>query len=174
MTELITRGGSGQLTTTTVAATEACGEAFGRVLEAGDVVILDGPLGAGKTAFTRGIAAGLGVSGQVSSPTFVIARQHRAGDRGVGLVHVDAYRLFGPEGPGGRSAAGIDLLDELEALDMDAELDDAAVVIEWGAGLAERLSETHVVIRLQRELLPVDSTAGEDEPRQISWQWFGV
>jgi tRNA threonylcarbamoyladenosine biosynthesis protein TsaE len=77
------------------------------------------------------------VHGRVSSPTFVIAREHRAGTRGVALVHVDAYRL------GGR-------LDELDDLDLDTELVDAAVVVEWGEEGAERLSEDHLLIRLAR------------------------
>jgi tRNA threonylcarbamoyladenosine biosynthesis protein TsaE len=92
----------------TVADTEALGRELATNLRAGDLVVLDGPLGAGKTALTRGIAAGLGVQGRVSSPTFIIARQHRAGQREGGppvpMVHVDAYRLGGD-------------LDELDALD---------------------------------------------------------
>jgi tRNA threonylcarbamoyladenosine biosynthesis protein TsaE len=113
------------------------GRRLGGLLRAGDLVLLSGPLGAGKTALTRGIAEGLGVHGRVSSPTFVIAREHRAGTRGVGLVHVDAYRL------GGR-------LDELDDLDLDTELVDAAVVVEWGEEGAERLSDDHLLIRLAR------------------------
>jgi tRNA threonylcarbamoyladenosine biosynthesis protein TsaE len=113
------------------------GRRLGGLLRAGDLVLLSGPLGAGKTALTRGIAEGLGVHGRVSSPTFVIAREHRAGTRGVALVHVDAYRL------GGR-------LDELDDLDLDTELVDAAVVVEWGEEGAERLSEDHLLIRLAR------------------------
>jgi tRNA threonylcarbamoyladenosine biosynthesis protein TsaE len=113
------------------------GRRLGRLLRAGDLVLLSGPLGAGKTALTRGIAEGLGVKGRVSSPTFVIAREHRAGERGVALVHVDAYRLGGH-------------LDELDDLDLDTELMDAAVVVEWGEGVAERLSDDHLLIRLTR------------------------
>ena len=113
------------------------GRRLGGLLRAGDLVLLSGPLGAGKTAMTRGIAEGLGVAGRVSSPTFVIAREHRAGPRGVALVHVDAYRLGGH-------------LDELDDLDLDTELMDAAVVVEWGEGVAERLSEDHLLVRLTR------------------------
>lgn len=115
------------------------GRRLGGLLRAGDLVLLSGPLGAGKTALTRGIAEGLGVLGRVSSPTFVIARDHRAapGGRGVALVHVDAYRLGGH-------------LDELDDLDLDTELVDAAVVVEWGEGVAERLSDDHLLIRLTR------------------------
>ncbi|GAA3807852.1 MULTISPECIES: tRNA (adenosine(37)-N6)-threonylcarbamoyltransferase complex ATPase subunit type 1 TsaE [Amycolatopsis] len=117
--------------------TVAFGESLGRTLRAGDVVLLAGPLGAGKTVLTRGIAAGLGVSGRVSSPTFVIARVHPAGERGVALVHVDAYRLGGD-------------LAQLDDLDLDTDLESAAVVVEWGEGSAERLSSDHLVVRIDR------------------------
>lgn len=115
------------------------GRRLGGLLRAGDLVLLSGPLGAGKTALTRGIAEGLGVQGRVSSPTFVIAREHRPapGGRGVGLVHVDAYRLGGD-------------LEQLDDLDLDTELVDAAVVVEWGEGVAERLSDDHLLVRLTR------------------------
>ena len=117
--------------------TVAFGKSLGRTLRAGDVVLLAGPLGAGKTVLTRGIAAGLGVSGRVSSPTFVLARVHPAGERGVALVHVDAYRLGGD-------------LTQLDDLDLDTDLESAAVVVEWGEGSAERLSSDHLVVRLDR------------------------
>jgi tRNA threonylcarbamoyladenosine biosynthesis protein TsaE len=115
------------------------GRKLGGLLRAGDLVLLAGPLGAGKTALTRGIADGLGVIGRVSSPTFIIARVHRAAPdgRGVPLVHVDAYRLGGH-------------LDELDDLDLDTALVDGAVVVEWGEGVAERLSADHLLIRLER------------------------
>ncbi|WP_298178391.1 tRNA (adenosine(37)-N6)-threonylcarbamoyltransferase complex ATPase subunit type 1 TsaE [Saccharomonospora sp.] len=113
------------------------GRALGRLLGPGDLVLLSGPLGAGKTTMTRGIAEGMGVSGRVSSPTFVLARVHSAGESGVPLVHVDAYRLGGD-------------LDQLEDLDLDTELDRAALVVEWGEGMAERLSEDYLVVRLDR------------------------
>lgn len=123
----------------TVADTEAFGRRLGAVLRAGDLVLLAGPLGAGKTAMARGIATGLGVRGQVASPTFVIARVHdpAPGGRGIPLVHVDAYRLGGD-------------LDQLDDLDLDAELLDSAVVVEWGEGIADRLAEDHLVVRLAR------------------------
>ncbi|WP_328388216.1 tRNA (adenosine(37)-N6)-threonylcarbamoyltransferase complex ATPase subunit type 1 TsaE [Nocardia sp. NBC_00416] len=138
----------------TVTDTEELGRELALGLRAGDLVVLDGPLGAGKTALTRGIAAGLGVEGRVSSPTFVIARRHRAGRRAAGpavpLVHVDAYRLGGS-------------LDELDALDLDTELDDAVVVVEWGSGVAERLTGRHLLVRMSR--------APESEVRTASWEW---
>ncbi|MDQ0377494.1 tRNA (adenosine(37)-N6)-threonylcarbamoyltransferase complex ATPase subunit type 1 TsaE [Amycolatopsis thermophila] len=117
--------------------TVAFGESLGRTLRAGDLVLLAGPLGAGKTVLTRGIAAGLGVSGRVSSPTFVLARVHPAGERGVPLVHVDAYRLGGD-------------LAQLDDLDLDTDLEASAVVVEWGEGSAERLSTDYLVVRLVR------------------------
>lgn len=134
----------------TVEDTEALGRELARGLRAGDLVVLDGPLGAGKTALTRGIAAGLEVLGRVSSPTFVIARAHRPGARGVGLVHVDAYRLGGD-------------LDELDALDLDADLDRAVVVVEWGRGVVEHLADRHLLVRLVRE--------PESDVRTASWEW---
>ena len=78
----------------TAEETYALGENLGAALEAGDLVILDGPLGAGKTAFTQGIASGMQVKGRVTSPTFVIAREHPSIVGGPALVHVDAYRLL--------------------------------------------------------------------------------
>lgn len=122
----------------TPADTERLGRAVGARLRAGDVVVLSGPLGAGKTVLARGIGAGLGVRGPVTSPTFVIAREHPAlpGGRGVPLVHVDAYRLRG--------------IAELDDLDLDTDLLAAAVVVEWGEGMAERLADEHLLIRLRR------------------------
>ncbi len=117
--------------------TMAFGRTLGAALRAGDLVLLDGPLGAGKTTLTRGIADGLGVGGRVSSPTFVLARVHTAGAAGVPLIHVDAYRLGGD-------------LSQLDDLDLDTDLESSAVVVEWGEGSAERLSEDHLVVRLTR------------------------
>ena len=138
----------------TVEDTEAFGRELAAELNAGDLVVLDGPLGAGKTALTRGIAAGLGVQGRVSSPTFIIARQHRAGQREgsapVPLVHVDAYRLGGN-------------LDELDALDLDTDLHQAVVVVEWGSGVVEHLAEHHLYVLLSRE--------PDSEVRTAIWEW---
>ncbi len=130
---------SGEIVLSSVADTEALGERIGGVLDAGDLVVLSGPLGAGKTVLARGIARGLGVAGPVTSPTFVIAREHppAPGGRGVPMVHVDAYRLGGAA--------------ELDDLDIDTDLAAAAVVVEWGEGLAERLTVGRgLVVRLQR------------------------
>lgn len=135
--------------------TVALGARLGADLRAGDVVVLSGPLGAGKTMFTKGIAATMDVEGPVTSPTYVLARVHPARRAGApALVHVDIYRLLGHGG---------DLLGELDSLDLDTDLDDAVVVVEWGEGLAERLSENHLDIHLDR--------ADESEMRTATWQW---
>ncbi len=132
------------------ADTEALGERLAAGLRAGDLVVLAGPLGAGKTVLVRGLARGLGVTGPVTSPTFVIAREHRPppGAPGVPLVHVDAYRLGIGGGPGaGRTA---DIAAELDDLDLDTDLAGAVVAVEWGEGVAERLAARHLLVRLDR------------------------
>jgi tRNA threonylcarbamoyladenosine biosynthesis protein TsaE len=140
-----------ELTLPTAADTEALGAWIGAQLAAGDVVVLSGPLGAGKTVLAKGIGRGLGVAGPVTSPTFVIAREHAPapGGRGVPLVHVDAYRL------GGRA--------ELDDLDLDTDLTAAAVVVEWGEGLAGGLAARYLLVRLSRR---------DDDSRvaQLSWE----
>jgi tRNA threonylcarbamoyladenosine biosynthesis protein TsaE len=136
--------------------TLALGARLGADLMAGDVVVLSGPLGAGKTVLAKGIAKAMNVAGAVTSPTFVLARVHPALRAGApAMVHVDVYRLL--------DHAGADLLAELDSLDLDTDLDDAVVVVEWGEGLAERLSERHLDIRLER---------GRDtDVRIATWQW---
>jgi len=125
----------------TPADTHALGIALGRRLRAGDLVILTGALGAGKTALTKGIAEGMGVTGLVTSPTFVLARVHHpATPDGSTLVHVDAYRLGGAPEP--------------DDLDLDTDLTAAAVVIEWGEGIAEQLADDRLTVELTR--LPDD------------------
>lgn len=119
----------------TVDDTRAFGRELATRLRAGDLVILSGPLGAGKTALTQGIGEGLGVAGRVTSPTFVIARVHRGP---LPLVHVDAYRL--------RDSGHLDLDD----LGIDEELDRAVVVVEWGDGVVEQLSDSHLEVHLER------------------------
>ena len=118
----------------TRADTHALGRVLASVLQAGDLVLLTGPLGAGKTVLAQGIGAGLGVPGPVVSPTFVIARVHRGGR--LPLVHVDAYRLGS--------------VAEVDDLDLDADLADSALVVEWGGGLAEQLAEAHLAVHLDR------------------------
>lgn len=142
--------------------TREFGAELGRALTAGDLVILDGPLGAGKTTFTQGIAQGLGVRGRVTSPTFVIAREHRSLTDGPGLVHVDAYRLIG-EGSSG------DPLGELDALDLDTDLTAAVVVAEWGGDLVEQIAERYLLIQIDRETAVREDP--ESEARIFTWQW---
>ena len=102
--------------------TIALGVSLGRELRAGDVVVLSGPLGAGKTVLAKGIAQALDVEGPVVSPTFVLARVHRARREGApAMVHVDLYRLL--------DQSSVDLLAELDSLDLDTDLDDAVVVV---------------------------------------------
>ena len=113
---------------------EAFGEQIGRMLRPGDLVVLTGPLGAGKTTLTRGIAAGLGVRGPVQSPTFVIARTHPSLVGGAPLVHVDAYRLG--------SAVELD--------DLDIDLERSAVVVEWGRGMVDGLRDVWWEVELER------------------------
>ena len=118
----------------TPADTHALGVALAESLRPGDLVVLVGPLGAGKTALTQGIGRGLGVGEPVTSPTFVIARVHSGGR--VPLVHVDAYRL--------QSVADVD------DLDLDASAAESVTVVEWGQGLVEQLADEHLEVRLDR------------------------
>ena len=121
------------------------GRDLGGVLRAGDVVVLDGPLGAGKTTFTQGIGAALSVRGAVTSPTFVIARSHPG--PGPALVHVDAYRLG--------SAV------EVDDLDLAADVLDAVTVVEWGAGKVEGLAPQRLEVLIRRQ---VGSHVDPDDP----------
>ena len=118
----------------TVEDTHGLGTALGGLLQAGDLVVLTGGLGAGKTTFTRGIGEGLAVRGAVTSPTFVIARVHPSTVSGPPLVHVDAYRLHGAL--------------ELDDLDLDASVEDSVTVVEWGHGLVEGLAEDRLEVVL--------------------------
>ena len=141
-----------QITVPTVEAIQAVGEALGAAAQPGDLVMLNGPLGAGKTTMTQGIARALGVQGRVQSPTFVIAQIHRghtSQSAPLDLVHVDAYRL--------------NSMDELDALDLDTTLDEALTVVEWGEGKTEVLSSDRLEIAIQR---PQGGDAG-DEPEDL-------
>lgn len=117
--------------------TRAAGELLAKHLRRGDLVMLSGGLGAGKTTFTQGIGSGLQVKGRVSSPTFIVARVHPSLAGGPDLIHADAYRIK-------------DLTD-LETLDLDSTLDQAITVIEWGEGKTEQLSADRLEIEIQRE-----------------------
>lgn len=113
------------------------GRSLATLLRPGDLVLLNGELGAGKTTLTRGLGDGLGVRGPVASPTFVIARVHPSLVGGAPLVHVDAYRLGGG-------------LDEMEDLELDISLQDSVVVVEWGEGKVEELSENRLHLTIER------------------------
>ena len=146
------------------------GERLATVLAPGDLVVLSGGLGAGKTTLTQGIGRGLQVRGEVTSPTFVIARVHPSTVGGPALVHVDAYRLSS--------------LDEVDDLDLDASLEDSVTVVEWGEGKVEGLAEDRLVVHVERPTgaadvsvaAPSDDTA---EPRTVTLRgvgprWAGV
>jgi tRNA threonylcarbamoyladenosine biosynthesis protein TsaE len=162
------------------AAMEAFGRELGGRLRAGDLVVLTGPLGAGKTTLTRGIGAGLGVRGPVQSPTFVLARTHPSLTDGPPLVHVDAYRLGSAE-----------LLD-----DLDLDFAHAVVVVEWGAGLLDDAADSWLDVVIERpegvgaglaDVPNASGTAddantpdaanaeflGADEPRRLTVRGFG-
>ena len=134
------------------------GRRIAGVLRPGDLVVLTGPLGAGKTTLTQGIGAGLGVAGRVVSPTFVIARLHTGGR--TPLVHADAYRIGS--------------IDEIDDLDLDASLAESVTVVEWGEGLVEGLSDDRLEVS-------IDRTAGDEsgEAREVTLtgvgdRWAGV
>jgi tRNA threonylcarbamoyladenosine biosynthesis protein TsaE len=124
------------VTISTPEAMFALGQKIGAQLRAGDLLVLDGPLGAGKTLLARGIGEAMGISG-VTSPTFVISRFHKAA---IPLIHVDAYRLIQSENP----------FLSLDDLDLDSEREGAVTVVEWGGELAARLSEERLEIFIDR------------------------
>jgi tRNA threonylcarbamoyladenosine biosynthesis protein TsaE len=121
----------------TVDDTRAFGRRLAGVLRPGDLLLLTGPLGAGKTALAQGIGAGLAVQGAVTSPTFVIARVHKGE---IPLVHADAYRLGDAADPRA----------EIDDLDLDASAADAVTLVEWGEGLVERLNDQYLQVRIDR------------------------
>jgi len=148
------------------AAMESFGRQLGAMLRAGDLVVLTGPLGAGKTTLTRGIGEGLGVRGPVQSPTFVLARTHPNLVGGPPLLHVDAYRLGSAE-----------LLD-----DLDLDFAHAVVVVEWGAGLVDEVAESWLDVIIEREEGTDTSQVadasdaeflGADEPRRLDVRGYG-
>jgi len=137
-----------QVTVETAAGMRALGKRLAGLLRAGDLVILSGSLGAGKTTLVQGIGEGLGVRGPVTSPTFVIARIHPSLTGGPDLVHADAYRLASPA--------------EVDDLDLDEAMDSSVTVVEWGGGLAEGLADD----RLEVTITPLEATQGA-EPRSV-------
>lgn len=131
------------------AATEELGERLARILRAGDLLVLTGPLGAGKTTMTRGLGRGLAVRGQVASPTFVLARTHPAlAVGGTPLVHVDAYRLG--------AAAELD--------DLDIDFDRSITVVEWGAGMLDGVAESWLDVSIER---PTGADAGATDDGEV-------
>jgi len=146
-----------------VPSAEAMAEFAGRIaslLAAGDLLILQGELGAGKTTFTQGLGESLGVRGPITSPTFVLARIHPSLVDGPDLVHVDAYRLS--------SAA------EVDDLDLDATADGSVTVVEWGAGVAEQLSEDWLHIAIAAGTIGPDSRTVSVVPHGARWAGVGL
>jgi tRNA threonylcarbamoyladenosine biosynthesis protein TsaE len=143
----------------TAAAMSDLGQRLATLLRAGDVVVLSGELGAGKTTLTRGIGTAMHVRGLVTSPTFVIARVHPPLGEGPPLVHVDAYRLG--------------TLAEVDDLDLDASLEESVTVVEWGEGMVEGLADSRLEVTVSR------SAGAGDEVRTVTVRgvgprWAGV
>ena len=131
----LTHGLDQQTVVSTAEHMRALGSRLAGLLRAGDLVVISGPLGAGKTTLAQGIGAGLGVRGQVTSPTFVIARVHPSLRGGPDLVHADAYRL------GNRA--------EVDDLDLDADLATSVTLVEWGEGLVEDLAQSFLAVGIR-------------------------
>lgn len=134
-----------ELTVPTAEDMRAFGERLAAELRAGDLVVLTGDLGAGKTTLVQGVVAGLGAPGPVLSPTFVIARVYRGGR--LPVVHVDAYRL-------GSTV-------EVDDLDLDASVEESVTLVEWGEGLVEGLSDERLLVEIRR------SVDADDETRRV-------
>ena len=133
------------------------GHHLGQQLRAGDYVVLTGELGAGKTTFTQGLGAGLDVVGNVTSPTFVVSRIHRPKSTGPELIHIDAYRLSGPD----------------QLLDLDLEdHPNSVIVLEWGAPYIPSLTDSWLQIEIARssEIIDDDPAAGD---RVVTLSAFG-
>ncbi|KES08155.1 ATP-binding protein [Streptomyces toyocaensis] len=144
-----------ELTVTSAEQMRELGRRLAKLVRAGDLLLLSGELGAGKTTLTRGLGEGLGVRGAVTSPTFVIARVHPSLGDGPPLVHVDAYRLSGG-------------LDEMEDLDLDVSLPESVIAVEWGEGKVEELTDDRLRIVIHRA---VGDTS--DEVRHVTVTGLG-
>lgn len=141
----------------------ALGRRLAGRLRAGDLVVLTGPLGAGKTTLVQGIGEGMGVRGPVTSPTFVIARVHPSLTGGPALVHADAYRLGSPA--------------EVDDLDLDASLDTSVTVVEWGGGLVESLAGDRLEVTISPQAPagpPAGPIASAQGPREITLEGHGA
>ncbi len=152
------------MTLTVLAATadqtRALATRLAGLLRAGDLLVLSGDLGAGKTTFTQGLGAALQVRGDVTSPTFVISRVHPSLAGGPALVHVDAYRLHGAL--------------ELDDLDLDASLDEAVTVVEWGTGVAEDLADDRLEVEILRAHGDTDDETRTLRLTPVGARWEGV
>lgn len=137
----------GSFVSTGAEQTEELATQLGRTLQVGDVLVLTGPLGAGKTTLTRGLAAGAGITEPITSPTYAIAFVHEHPSGGPNFVHVDAYRLTG--------------LDDLETVDLDPQLPKSITVMEWGSNYVESLTDGWLEVTLER-----DAGSGQDEANQ--------
>ena len=145
----------GRHTIATAGEMEALGERIGAGLVVGDLIVLTGPLGAGKTTLTRGIAEGLGVRGPVQSPTFVIARTHPSLVGGAPLVHADAYRLD----------------SALELDDLDVDVDGSVTIVEWGRGKVDGMRDEWWDIEIERPVGEVEGSPEDldlDAPRVVT------
>ncbi|MCG2621701.1 tRNA (adenosine(37)-N6)-threonylcarbamoyltransferase complex ATPase subunit type 1 TsaE [Arthrobacter sp. I2-34] len=161
-----------ELSASSAADTQALASRIGTVLQAGDLLVLAGELGAGKTTFTQGLGQGLGVRPGIISPTFVLVRSHPSLGGGPDLVHVDAYRL------------GSDA--EIDDIDLENTADSAVTVVEWGRGRVEHLSDSWLDITFERSTgAPAAAgperagftadfdEADQDEPRVIRIAAYG-
>ncbi|HET9760088.1 MAG TPA: tRNA (adenosine(37)-N6)-threonylcarbamoyltransferase complex ATPase subunit type 1 TsaE [Nocardioidaceae bacterium] len=140
--------------------TRALATRLAGLLRAGDLLVLSGDLGAGKTTFTQGLGAAMRVRGDVTSPTFVISRVHPSLVGGPALVHVDAYRLHGAL--------------ELDDLDLDASLDEAVTVVEWGTGVAEDLADDRLEVEILRTHGDTDDETRTLRLTAVGERWDGV
>ena len=148
--------------TETADETRAVGASLAHLLKAGDMVILVGDLGAGKTTLVQGLGAALGVRGRVTSPTYIVSRVHRSQKGGPDLIHVDAYRVE-------------DDLD-METVDLEASLEDSVTVVEWGQGKVDSLSADRFELTLQFDgedegarKISLVALGGEPERRLAEW-----
>ena len=128
--------------------TRALGARLARLLRAGDLVLLSGALGAGKTTLAQGVGSAMGVRGRISSPTFVIARVHPAPGERPDLIHVDAYRISS--------------LEEVDALDLESSMEESVTLVEWGEGKVEALSDDRLEIEIARPRGGLDAEPGAD------------